>query len=190
MGASVIVTEINPLRALEAVMDGHQVMPMSKAAKLGDVFVTLTGDVEVLRGEHFKAMKDGAIVANSGHFDVEIDLKTLGKMSIKKRDIRPNVMEFTLKGGKKILVLAEGRLVNLASAEGHPASVMDMSFANQSLGAEWMLKNGKKLERKVYSIPQRIDQEIARMKLASMGIAIDRLTAAQKSYLASWELGT
>lgn len=190
MGANVIVTEIDPLKALEAVMDGYRVMPMAKAAPLGDVFVTLTGDIEVVRAEHFKVMKDGAIVANSGHFDVEIDLVALKKMSSKKREIRPNVTEYTLKGGKKILVLAEGRLVNLASAEGHPASVMDMSFANQSLGAEWMLKNGLKLERRVYSIPAGIDREIARLKLASMSVSVDRLTPTQKKYLASWEIGT
>lgn len=190
MGAKVIVTEIDPLRALEAVMDGYQVMPMSKAARSGDIFVTLTGDTDVLRDEHFKVMKDGAIVANSGHFDVEIDLKALKKITSKKREIRPNVAEYTIKGGKKILVLAEGRLVNLASAEGHPASVMDMSFANQSLGAEWMLNNGGKLERKVYAVPKKIDREIARLKLKSMGVAVDRLTPRQKRYLASWELGT
>jgi adenosylhomocysteinase len=190
MGANVIVTEIDPLRALEAVMDGYRVMPMSKAARLGDIFVTLTGDVNVIRDEHFKTMKDGAIVANSGHFDVEIALKSLKKMSTRKREIRPEVMEYTLKGGKRILVLAEGRLVNLAAAEGHPASVMDMSFANQSLGAEWMLKNGSRLERKVYAIPEKIDKDIARLKLASLGVSIDKLTAEQRKYLTSWELGT
>ena len=190
MGANVIVSEIDPLKALEAVMDGFRVMPMSKAARLGDIFVTLTGDIDVLRAEHFKVMQDGAIVANSGHFDVEIDLKSLRKMSTKNREIRPNVVEYTIKGGKKILVLAEGRLVNLSAAEGHPAAVMDMSFANQSLGAEWMLKNGDKLERKVYAIPEKIDQNIARLKLASMGVLIDKLTPAQKKYLASWEIGT
>lgn len=190
MGANVIVTEIDALRALEAVMDGYRVMPMSKAARLGDIFVTLTGDVNVIRDEHFKAMKDGAIVANSGHFDVEISLKSLGKMSTKTREIRPEVMEYTLKGGKKILVLAEGRLVNLAAAEGHPASVMDMSFANQSLGAEWMLKIGARLERKVHALPEKIDKDIARLKLASLGVSIDRLTAEQRQYLTSWEIGT
>jgi adenosylhomocysteinase len=190
MGAKVIVTEINPLRALEAVMDGYQVMPMARAARIGDVFVTLTGDIDVLRPEHFQAMKDGAIVANSGHFDVEIDLKSLRKMATRRREIRPEVREYTIKGGKRILVLAEGRLVNLASAEGHPASVMDMSFANQSLGAEWMIRNGSKLERKVYAIPRRIDREISRLKLSSMGVSIDRLTSNQRKYLASWELGT
>jgi adenosylhomocysteinase len=190
MGANVIVTEIDPLRALEAIMDGYRVMPMSKAARLGDIFVTLTGDINVIRDEHFKAMKDGAIVANSGHFDVEIALKSLRKMSTKTREIRPEVMEYTLKGGKRILVLAEGRLVNLAAAEGHPASVMDMSFANQSLGAEWMLKNGSTMKRKVYALPEKIDKEIARLKLASMDVSIDRLTAEQRQYLTSWELGT
>ena len=190
MGANVIVTEIDPLRALEAIMDGFQVMPMTKAAKIGDIFVTLTGNCEVVREEHFKAMKDGAIVANSGHFDVEIDLNKLRKIATKKRDIRPNVVEYTLKGGKRILILAEGRLVNLAAAEGHPAVVMDMSFANQSLGAEWMLKNGDKLQKKVYAIPERLDKEIARLKLKSMGYAVDKLTPTQKHYLASWEIGT
>ncbi len=190
MGANVIVTEINPLPALEAVMDGFRVMPMAKAAKIGDIFVTLTGNCEVVREEHFKAMKDGAIVANSGHFDVEIDLKSLRKMATKKRDIRPSVVEYTIKGGKRILILAEGRLVNLAAAEGHPASVMDMSFANQSLGAEWMLKNGDKLQKKVYAIPEKLDMEIARMKLQGMGSTLDKLTPTQKKYLASWEIGT
>lgn len=190
MGANVIVTEISPLPALEAVMDGYQVMPMAKAAKIGDIFVTLTGNCEVIREEHFKAMKDGAIVANSGHFDVEIDLKSLRKMATKTRDIRPHVVEYTIKGGKRILILAEGRLVNLAAAEGHPASVMDMSFANQSLGAEWMLKNGDNLQKKVYALPEKLDMEIARMKLQSMGSTVDKLTLTQKNYLASWEIGT
>jgi adenosylhomocysteinase len=190
MGANVIVTEIDPLRALEAVMDGFQVMPMKQAAKIGDVFVTLTGNCEIIREEHFHAMKDGAIVANSGHFDVEIDLAKLRKMATKKRDIRPNVVEYTIKGGKRILVLAEGRLVNLASAEGHPAMVMDMSFANQALGAEWMIKNGNKLEKRVYAVPANLDREIARLKLKSMGNSIDKLTPNQKHYLASWDIGT
>jgi adenosylhomocysteinase len=190
MGANVIVTEVDPLPALEAVMDGFRVMPMAKAAKIGDLFVTLTGDINVITGEHFEIMKEGAIVANSGHFDVEIDLKTLDKMATKKREIRPNVMEYVIKGGKRILVLGEGRLINLASAEGHPASVMDMSFANQSLGAEWMLKNGPKLERKVYALPNKIDMEIARLKLQSMSVTIDKLTPEQKNYLTSWEMGT
>jgi adenosylhomocysteinase len=190
MGANVIVTEINPLKALEAVMDGYRVMPMSKAAKIGDIFVTLTGDINVITTEHFKLMRDGAIVANSGHFDVEIDIKSLAKLAPKKREIRPNVVEYSFTDGKRILLLAEGRLINLASAEGHPASVMDMSFANQSLGAEWILGNASKLERKVYALPEKIDMEIARLKLQTMGIAIDKLTPEQKNYLASWEIGT
>jgi adenosylhomocysteinase len=189
MGANVIVCEVNPLRALEAIMDGYRVMPMARAARIGDVFVTLTGDINVIRSEHFKIMKDGAIVANSGHFDVEIDLKSLDRLSKKKREIRPNVVEYSL-NGKRLLVLGEGRLVNLAAAEGHPASVMDMSFANQSLGAEWILNNAGKLEKKVYALPAKIDMEIARLKLASMGVTIDRLSPEQKSYLTSWEMGT
>lgn len=190
LGANVIVTEVDHLKAIEAVMDGFRVMTMAQAAKIGDIFITLTGDINVIRSEHFKAMKDGAIVANSGHFDVEIDLKSLEKMATKKRDIRANVVEYTLAGGKHILILGEGRLVNLAAAEGHPASVMDMSFANQSLGAEWMLKNSSRLERKVYALPKKLDMEIARLKLASMGVSIDKLTPEQKHYLTSWELGT
>jgi adenosylhomocysteinase len=190
LGANVIVTEVDPLVALEAVMDGYRVMPMAKAAKIGDIFVTLTGDINVIRLEHFNAMKDGAVIANSGHFDVEIDLKALAKVSVKQREIRNNVREYTIKGGKRILLLGEGRLVNLAAAEGHPASVMDMSFANQSLGAEWMYKNGSKLERKVYALPKKIDKEIARLKLLSMGVKLDKLTPEQKKYLTSWELGT
>jgi len=189
MGANVIVCEVDPLRALEAVMDGYRVMPMSRAARIGDVFVTLTGDINVIRTEHFKLMKDGAIVANAGHFDVEIDLKALDRLSKKKREVRPNVVEYSF-SGKRILVLCEGRLVNLAAAEGHPASVMDMSFANQSLGAEWLLKNASRLDRKVYALPAKIDMEIARLKLASMGIAIDKLSPEQRNYLTSWELGT
>jgi adenosylhomocysteinase len=171
-------------------MDGFRVMTMKQAARIGDIFVTLTGNCEVVRMEHFNAMKDGAIVANSGHFDVEIDLKNLRKNSTKTRDIRPSVVEYTMKVGKRILVLAEGRLVNLAAAEGHPAAVMDMSFANQSLGAEWMYKNGDKLQKKVYAIPEKLDKEIARLKLKSMGYSVDKLTPTQKHYLASWELGT
>lgn len=190
MGANVIVTEVNPLRGLEAVMDGFRVMPMNKAARIGDLFVTLTGDINVIVEEHFNIMKDGAIVANSGHFDVEIDLKTLNRISTKSREVKPNVVEYTLEDGRRILVLAEGRLVNLAAAEGHPAAVMDMSFANQSLGAEWMLCNGPRLERKVYSLPEKLDMEIARLKLLSMGVAIDKLTPQQKEYLSSWEMGT
>jgi adenosylhomocysteinase len=190
LGANIIVTEIDPLKAIEAVMDGYRVMPMNKAAKIGDIFVTLTGDINVVTGEHFKLMKDGAIVCNSGHFDVEIDIKSLEKMATKKRDIRPNVVEYSLRGGRHILLLAEGRLINLASAEGHPAAVMDMSFANQSLGAEWVLRNASKLQRKVYALPDKIDMEIARLKLQTMGVTIDKLTPEQREYLTSWEMGT
>lgn len=190
LGANVIVTEVDPLKAIEAVMDGFRVMPMKQAARIGDIFVTLTGDINVVTADHFELMKDGAIVCNSGHFDVEIDIKSLEKMAPKKRDIRNNVVEYAFKDGKRILLLAEGRLINLASAEGHPAAVMDMSFANQALGAEWVLCNASKLERKVYALPQKIDMEIARLKLQSMGVTIDKLTPQQKEYLASWEMGT
>jgi adenosylhomocysteinase len=190
MGAHVIVTEVNPLRALEATMDGFEVMPMSRAARIGDLFVTVTGDISVIRREHFLAMKPGAIVANSGHFNVEIDLEDLGRMAKKRRKVREFVEEFTLAGGKKIFVLGEGRLINLAAAEGHPACVMDMSFANQSLGSEYLVKHGRKLERKVYTLPKEIDDEIARLKLRAMGIRIDTLTPEQRKYLESWEMGT
>ena len=190
MGADVIIVEVDALKALEAVMDGFRVMPVAEAAKLGDIFCTLTGDINVIRKEHFLTMKNGAIVANSGHFNVELDLKSLGQISKKRRFIREYVEEYTLNSGKKINVLGEGRLINLAAAEGHPASVMDMSFANQALCAEYMVKKGKTLKKMVYGVPQEIDQEIARLKLASMGIKIDNLTAEQKKYLASWEMGT
>jgi adenosylhomocysteinase len=190
MGASVIVTEIDPLKALEAAMDGYRVMPMSEAAALGDFFCTVTGDINVLRKDHFAAMKDGAIIANSGHFNVEIDISALEKMSKKKRVIREFVEEYTLPGGNRVNLLGEGRLINLASAEGHPSSVMDMSFANQALSAEYMLKNSSKLEKKVYPVPREIDNEIARLKLDGLGIKIDKLTAEQQKYLASWEMGT
>ena len=176
MGAHVIVTEVEPLRALEAVMDGFQVMSMARAAEKGDVFVTVTGNTSVIRKEHFQRMKDGAILANSGHFNVEIDLEELARMAKSKRGVRPFVEEFTLPDGKRIYVLGEGRLINLASAEGHPAAVMDMSFANQALSAEHMVKHGRTLERKVYVVPREIDREIARLKLASMGVEIDHLT--------------
>jgi adenosylhomocysteinase len=189
MGANVIVTEVDPVKAIEAVMDGFQVMPMSKAAGIGNLFITLTGDIQVIRLEHFKKMKDGAIVCNSGHFNVELDLEALNKASSKKRQVRPNVMEYTL-GRKKLYVLAEGRLVNLSAAEGHPAMVMDMSFANQALAAEFVVKNHHRLERRVYTVPEKIDREIAALKLKSMGITIDRLTPTQKKYLSSWEMGT
>ncbi|MEA2030012.1 MAG: adenosylhomocysteinase [candidate division Zixibacteria bacterium] len=189
MGANVIVTEIDPVKAIEAAMDGFMVMPMAQAASKGDLFITLTGDINVIRLEHFKKMKDGAIVCNSGHFNVELDLDSLSKASKKRRLVRPNVEEFTLKG-KHIFILAEGRLINLASAEGHPATVMDMSFANQALAAEYVVKNHKKLERKVYVVPEKIDQKIAELKLKSMGIHIDKLTSEQKEYLSSWNMGT
>ena len=190
MGANVIITEIDPLRALEAVMDGFRVMPMAQAAKIGDIFVSVTGDCAVLRGEHIAAMKDGAIICNSGHFDVEIDIPALRKMAKSVRRIRDHVDQFTLKDGRRINLLAEGRLVNLAAAEGHPPSVMDMSFANQALAAEYIVKNHKKLEKKVYPVPKEIDREIARLKLRSMGIRIDTLTKKQRDYLTSWQLGT
>ena len=190
LGANVVITEVNPLKAIEAVMDGYRAMPMSKAAKLGDFFVTVTGDIRVIRGEHFAVMKDGAVVCNSGHFNVEIDIPGLQKLTRHKRQIREFVDEHTLSNGRRINLLGEGRLINLASAEGHPASVMDMSFANQALSAEYMVKNAKRLERKVYPVPKAIDQEIARLKLKGMGIAIDKLTHEQKKYLSSWEMGT
>lgn len=192
MGGNVIVTEIDPIRAIEARLDGYEVMTMEQAAPLGDIFCTLTGNVAVIRREHFAAMKDGAIVCNSGHFNVELDLPALEKISKSHRCVRPFVEEWVLdaKGSKKIYVLAEGRLINLAAAEGHPAVVMDMSFANQALAAEFVAKNHKKLEKKVYSVPQDIDREIARLKLHSMGIKIDVPTAAQVKYMNSWEEGT
>ena len=190
MGANVIITEVDPLRALEAVMDGFSVMPMEKASYIGDIFVTLTGDIHVLAARHFKNMKDGAIIANSGHFDVEIDVPALEKMSKSKKRVREFVDEYTLQNGRRICLLGEGRLINLASAEGHPAMVMDMSFANQSLSAEYIAKNYKKLENKVYKVPEDIDKNISRLKLNSMGIKIDKLTPEQKKYLSSWEIGT
>jgi adenosylhomocysteinase len=190
MGADVVIVEIDALKALEAVMDGFRVMPVAEAARIGDFFCTLTGDINVIRKEHFLLMKSGAIVANSGHFNVELDLKGLAQISKKRRPIREYVEEFTLNNGKKINVLGEGRLINLAAAEGHPSSVMDMSFANQALCAEYVIRQGKKLQKMVYKVPEEIDREIARLKLASMGIAIDKLTAEQKKYLSSWEMGT
>src|SRR5438309_8334395 len=186
LGAHVVVTEVEPMRALEAVMDGFSVMKMPDAVTVGDVFVTVTGNTSVIRKEHFARMKDGAILANSGHFNVEIDLDALAKLSEGRRVVRPFVEEFQLAGGRRVYVLGEGRLINLASAEGHPAAVMDMSFANQALSAEFMAKKAKTLERKVYVVPREIDLEIARLKLASMGVGIDDLTPAQESYLASW----
>jgi len=189
MGAHVIVTEIDPLPALEAVMDGYPVMPAAEAAKIGDVFVTVTGNLNVLRMEHFRAMKDGAIVANSGHFNVEIDLDSLAKESSARREVRPFVEEFTL-GGKRVFVLGQGRLINLAAAEGHPASVMDMSFANQALGLEWLQTNARDLKPNVYAIPAPVDAAIARLKLEALGVRIDTLTPEQVAYLASWQQGT
>ena len=190
MGANVIVCETNTVRALEALMDGFRVMPIKQAAKIGNIFVTLTGDISVLRKEHFSTMKDGAIICNSGHFNVEIDIDDLRKMSSKKRKIREFVEEFTLRGGKRINLLGEGRLINLAAAEGHPSSVMDMSFANQALSCKFLTKNKSILQRKVYKVPDDIDNNIANLKLKSLGIHIDKLTEKQKRYLASWEMGT
>jgi adenosylhomocysteinase len=190
MGARVIVTEVDQVKALEAAMDGFRVMPMNKAAPEGDVFVTLTGDINVIRPEHFIKMKDGAIVCNSGHFDVELDLKGLKEITRSIRTVRPYVEEYKLMNGRRVHILAEGRLVNLAAAEGHPAVVMDMSFANQALAAEYLVKLKKPLENKVHVIPEKIDNRIAKMKLDLMGIKVDRLTAEQKEYLASWEMGT
>ena len=189
-GANVIVTEIDPLCALEAIMDGFRVMPIKQAAKIGDIFVTLTGNTDVIAKDHFKVMKDGAIVANSGHFNVEIDIPGLKAISKARRNTRDFVEEFTLKNNKKIYLLGEGRLINLASAEGHPASVMDMSFANQALSAEFVVKKSSSLKKKVYTVPEKIDKNIAKLKLKAMGIAIDKLTPKQTKYLASWELGT
>jgi adenosylhomocysteinase len=191
MGARVVVTEIDPMKALEAVMDGYEVMTMLEASKIGDIYCTVTGDINVLDGKHFEAMKDGAIVANSGHFNVEINIPALAKMCKDKPSlVRPFVEQYLTKDGRKINILGEGRLINLASAEGHPASVMDMSFANQALSAEYMAKNADKLEKKVYSVPEDIDKEIARLKLQAMGIKIDLLTDEQLHYLNSWEEGT
>jgi adenosylhomocysteinase len=190
MGARVIVTEVDPLKALEAVMDGYLVMPMDEAAKLGDFFVTVTGNKSVIRREHFLKMKDGAIIANSGHFDVEIDIPALRELAKSVRTIRPEVEEYTLQDGRKVYLLAQGRLVNLACAEGHPSAVMDMSFANQALSVEYLVKNRGKLERKVYPVPPEIDRMVARLKLSSMGIKIDELTPEQERYLSSWEEGT
>jgi len=190
MGANVIVTEVDPLPALEAVMDGFSVMPIRKAARIGDFFCTLTGDINVIRKEHFTIMKDGAIVANSGHFNVELDLDGLKKIAKATRLIRPFVEEYTLKDGRRINILGEGRLINLAAAEGHPSSVMDMSFANQALSIEYMVKLKGPLDNDVYGVPEKIDKMIAKEKLAAMGIAIDKLTAEQRKYLASWEMGT
>ena len=190
MGSIVVVTEVDPLKALEAVMDGFRVMPMNEAAKIGDFFCTLTGDINVIDKQHFEVMKDGAILSNSGHFNVEININALEEMSTSKRRVRPFVEEYVLKDGRRIYLLGEGRLINLASAEGHPASVMDMSFANQALSLEYLVLNADKLENKVYGVPPEIDKEIARLKLGAMGVRIDALTKEQEKYLNSWKLGT
>lgn len=190
MGANVIVTEVDPMVALEAVMDGFRVMPMAEAAQIGDIFITLTGDLNVIDKHHFEVMKDGAIVGNSGHFNVEINIPALEEMAASKRLVRPFVEQYVMPDGRAIHILGEGRLINLAAAEGHPASVMDMSFANQALGAEFILKNAKTLENKVYGVPEEIDREIARLKLESMGVVLDKLTDEQIKYLNSWEEGT
>jgi adenosylhomocysteinase len=190
LGANVIVTEINPTRALEALMDGYRVMPLGEAAKSGDVFITVSGNKSVLVADHFKMMKDGAIVCNSGHFNVEIDIPALEKLSLSKREAREFVDEYTLRDGRKIYLLAEGRLINLAAAEGHPAVVMDMSFANQALTAEYLVKHATELKPNVYPVPTEIDRTVARLKLESMGVVIDKLTPEQEAYLSSWSEGT
>ncbi len=190
MGASVIVTEVDPVRALEAVMDGYRVMPGVEAAALGDIFVTVTGDINVIDREHLERMKDGALVANSGHFNDEINIPALEQLSVSKRRVRDFVDEYTYADGRHIHLLAEGRLVNLSAAEGHPASVMDMSFANQALGSEYMLAHAKELQPRVYTLPAELDREIARLKLKAMGVRIDTLTTEQETYLNSWESGT
>ena len=190
LGADVIVTEINPTRALEAIMDGFRVMPMADAAKLGEIFITVTGNKSVLAQEHFEKMNDGAVICNSGHFNVEIDIPALEKLSSAKKIARPFVEEYAMKDGRKIYLLGEGRLINLAAAEGHPAVVMDMSFANQALASEYMVKNAKDLKAQVYSVPEPIDRQIAKLKLESMNVHVDKLTADQEHYLASWNEGT
>jgi adenosylhomocysteinase len=189
-GADVIITEINPVRALEAVMDGFRVMPMPEAAKIGDIFITVTGNKSILTHDHFERMKDGAVIANSGHFNVEIDIPALEKLSSSKKPVRPFVDEYVMKDGRKLYLLGEGRLINLAAAEGHPASVMDMSFANQALVSEYLVKNASSLKHQVYSVPENIDRYIAKLKLDSMGIQVDKLTPDQEQYLASWSEGT
>ncbi|HTS11392.1 MAG TPA: adenosylhomocysteinase [Candidatus Limnocylindrales bacterium] len=189
-GADVIVTEVNPTKAIEAVMDGFRVMPMNEAAKIGDIFITVTGNKNVISADHFTRMKDGAVVSNSGHFNVEIDIPSLEKLSSGKREVRPFVEEFAMKDGRKLYLLGDGRLINLAAAEGHPAAVMDMSFANQALSAEYMVKNSSTLKPQVYAVPEHLDQQIAKLKLESMGFQIDRLTPEQEQYLASWDEGT
>jgi adenosylhomocysteinase len=189
-GADVIVTEVNPTKAIEAVMDGYRVMPMHEAAKVGDVFITVTGNKSVISHDHFEKMKDGAVISNSGHFNVEIDIPALEKLSSGKKEARPFVDEYVMKDGRRLYLLGDGRLINLAAAEGHPASVMDMSFANQALAAEYMVKNAKELKPQVYPVPEHLDQQIAKLKLESMGFQIDKLTPEQEHYLASWSEGT
>jgi adenosylhomocysteinase len=190
LGARVLITEVDPLRALEAVMDGFQVLPMIEASKIGDFFVTVTGDIHVIAKAHLEVMKDGAILANSGHFNVEIDIEALKEMSNENRIIRECLREFTLRDGRRLYLLGEGRLINLTAAEGHPSSVMDMSFANQALCAEYLVKNSRELKNQVYTVPEQIDQEISRLKLESMGISLDQLTPRQQQYLQSWDQGT
>ncbi len=190
MGADVVITEVAPLKALEAVMDGYRVLAMAEAARAGDVFITVTGNLKVIRKEHFAVMKDGAIVCNSGHFNVEIDIRALERLARRRKMVRDGVEQFLLPNGRRINLLGEGRLVNLALAEGHPPSVMDMSFANQALSVEYLVKHGRSLKNQVYPVPAAIDKEIARLKLAAMGVAIDRLTKEQEKYLASWDIGT
>ena len=190
MGANVIVTEIDPTKAIEAVMDGFRVMSMSDAAAIGDLFVTLTGNKSVIARDHFEKLKNGAILCNSGHFNVEIDLETLGKTASSRRQTREFVEEYSMRDGRKVYVLGEGRLINLAAAEGHPASVMDMSFANQALSVDYMIKNHASLEQRVYAVPEDLDKQVAKMKLEAMGVKIDKLTPEQEHYLASWNEGT
>ncbi|MCQ4345439.1 MAG: adenosylhomocysteinase, partial [Sulfolobaceae archaeon] len=190
MGARVIVTEVSPLRALEAVMDGFDVMPMTRAAEIGDLFVTATGNTKVIRADHFLKMKDGAVLANAGHFNVEIDVEGLERLAVSKRNVRPYLDEYVLPNGRRLYLLAEGRLVNLAAAEGHPSEVMDLSFSNQALSVEYLVKKGKELERKVYNVPQEIDEQVAWLKLRGMGIGIDQMTEEQKEYVKQWRYGT
>jgi adenosylhomocysteinase len=190
MGARVIVTEVSPLRALEAVMDGFDVMPMTRAAEIGDLFVTATGNTKVVRADHFLKMKDGAVLANAGHFNVEIDVEGLERLAVSKRNVRPYLDEYVLPNGRRLYLLAEGRLVNLAAAEGHPSEVMDLSFSNQALSVEYLVKKGKELERKVYNVPQEIDEQVAWLKLRGMGIEIDQMTEEQKEYVKQWRYGT
>ena len=190
LGSSVIVVETNQRKALEAVMDGYRVMPMREAAKIGDLFITATGDISVIRGEHFGLMKDGVILANTGHFNVEININDLEEMAVAKSEIKENVVEYRMRDGRKLYLLSEGRIVNLTAAYGHPPEVMDMSFANQALCVRYIIENHKKLRKEVYSVPKEIDEEVARLKLKSMGVVIEELTEEQKRYLGSWELGT